>query len=143
MTLPREIARNPKKGEKIAFFCNLSQNQVPYFFRNIAFLQFFLSNFISSCQWLSRTQNCVFKKLFVRKNWHLLKILQKWELWTFYPKKYQKYVKNSQKEGKNALKQLPIYLNFQLVSKKMIQRQKKNYEIVLLPMHGVWEERAW
>ena len=60
------------------------------------------------------------------KNWQFSKIPQKWEFWTFSPKKYQKSVKISQKEGENALLQLPIYLNFQLVSKKNDSKAKKN-----------------
>ena len=51
-------------------------------------------------------------------------------------------MKNSQKEGENALLQLPIYLNFQLVSKKNDSKAKKIYEIVLLPMHGAAELRT-
>ena len=47
MTLPRVIASNPKKSEKNAFFCNFSQNQVPYFSGNVAFFEVFLSNIIS------------------------------------------------------------------------------------------------
>ena len=39
MTLPGEIAGNPKKGEKIAIFCNLGQNQVPHFSVMLLFLQ--------------------------------------------------------------------------------------------------------
>ena len=35
-------------------------------------------------------------------------------------------MKISQKEGENALLQLPIYLNFQLVSKKNDSKAKKN-----------------
>ena len=60
------------------------------------------------------------------KNWQFSKIPQTWEFWTFSPKKYQKSVKISQKEGENALLQLPIYLNFQLVSKKNDSKAKTN-----------------
>ena len=59
------------------------------------------------------------------KNWQFLKIPQKWEFWTLSPNKYQKSVKNSQKGGENALNQLPTYLNFRLVSKKIDSKAKK------------------
>ena len=46
-TLSRVIACNPKKGERLPFFCNLSQIQLPYFSEMLLFYSIFLSNFIS------------------------------------------------------------------------------------------------
>ena len=43
----RTIWHQEKKVKKNAFFCNFSQNQVPYFFGNVAFFEVFLSNIIS------------------------------------------------------------------------------------------------